>query len=167
MNKKHHVATLAVTIAVCGALFTISGSAQAAVQGALPTKLALKAAEAALAACEAGGYSVTVAIVDREGVTRLMVADDGAGPVGILTSRRKAFTAAALGISTGAIAAHVKASGEPFPPLDPEILILPGGLPIRSHGVVIAGVGVGGADKSEKDEACAQAGIDAIAGELN
>ena len=124
----------------------------------LPAALAAKGAETALAACAAQGYHVTVTIVDREGVTRALIVGDGAGPVSISTSRRKAYTSAALGISTGVM------QGQPAPPaaIDPDILPLAGGLPIKSGDEVIGAIGVGGADRSDKDEACAQAGLDVI-----
>ncbi|WP_408510607.1 GlcG/HbpS family heme-binding protein [Paraburkholderia sediminicola] len=127
----------------------------------------MKAAQNALAACSSVGYRVTVSIVDREGVTRVFLVGDGAGPISVTTSRRKAYTAAALGVSTGEMAKHAAASGHPPPAIDPEILTLAGGLPIISHDVVIGGIGVGGADVSEKDETCARAGLDSIKEQLN
>ena len=124
----------------------------------LPIALAAKAAEAALSACTAQGYRVTVTIVDREGVTRAQLVGDGAGPVSISTSRRKAYTSAALGIPTSLMAS------QPAPPVsvDPDILPLAGGLPIVSGDQVVGAIGVGGADRSDKDEACAKAGLDSI-----
>ena len=132
----------------------------------LPARLAVRAADAALNACAAGGYRVSVSIVDREGVTRALIVGDGAGPISITTSRRKAYTSAALGISTGDM------QRQPPPPrpvlqIDPEILPLGGGLPIRRGDAVIAAIGVGGADRPDKDEACAQAGLDAIKADLD
>jgi uncharacterized protein GlcG (DUF336 family) len=46
--------------------------------------------------------------------------------------------------------------------MNEQILILGGGLPIKAGEEVIGGIGVGGAPGGEKDEACAQAGIDTI-----
>ena len=135
--------------------------------GALPARLAIKAAEAALNACSADGYRVSVSIVDREGVTRVLLVGDGAGPISVTSSRRKAYTAAALGVSTGDMQRQPPPPGGGAVQLDPEILPLAGGLPIRRHDAVIAAIGVGGADRSDKDEACAQAGLDAIKDQLN
>lgn len=47
--------------------------------------------------------------------------------------------------------------------MDPQLLIL-GGLPIVVNDGVVGGIGVGGAPGGHLDEACAQAGIDAILG---
>jgi uncharacterized protein GlcG (DUF336 family) len=46
--------------------------------------------------------------------------------------------------------------------MNPEILILGGGLPIEIGGEVVGGIGVGGAPGAHLDDACAQAGLDAI-----
>src|SRR5574341_485444 len=43
-----------------------------------------------------------------------------------------------------------------------DILMLGGGLPIEIGGDVIGGIGVGGAPGGHLDDACAQAGLDAI-----
>ena len=47
----------------------------------LPLSLALKAAQATLAAC--ADPLVTVTVTDREGVARVVLVGDAAGPVGI------------------------------------------------------------------------------------
>ena len=43
-----------------------------------------------------------------------------------------------------------------------KMLILAGGLPIKADEEVVGGIGVGGAPGGDKDEICAQAGIDKI-----
>jgi uncharacterized protein GlcG (DUF336 family) len=50
--------------------------------------------------------------------------------------------------------------------MNENILILGGGLPIKAGDEVIGGIGVGGAPGGEKDEACAQAGIEKISARL-
>jgi uncharacterized protein GlcG (DUF336 family) len=131
----------------------------------ISARLAAKAVLAALTTCAEEGYRVTVTIVDREGVTRAQLVGDGAGPISITTSRRKAYTSAALGVNTVAYGKLVsKYTG---PPIDPELVTFAGGLPIVSHGAVIGGIGVGGAYREEQDEACAQAGLDAVKDLLN
>ena len=133
----------------------------------LPIAAAMQAAETALTSCAAQGYRVSVSVVDREGVQRLLLVGDGAGPISITTSRRKAYTSAALGVSTGDMQRQAAASNQPPPAIDPEILALAGGLPIRMGDQVVAAIGVGGADRSDKDEACAAAGLDRIRDQLN
>ena len=46
--------------------------------------------------------------------------------------------------------------------MDRSILILGGGLPIEINGEMVGGIGVGGAPGAHLDDACAQAGLDAI-----
>jgi uncharacterized protein GlcG (DUF336 family) len=46
------------------------------------------------------GLRLAVAVVDSGGIARVLLADDGAGPIAIETARRKAYTAAVNGFST-------------------------------------------------------------------
>jgi uncharacterized protein GlcG (DUF336 family) len=158
-----HVALLALALLV--------GTAQAQTvelpqQPYLPIHLALDAASAALAQCQADGYRVSVAVVDRGGVLKVLLRDDGTGPHTVGSSTRKAYTSASLGRPTGELAATVAGNpeAEGLRQMDPQILILAGGLPIVVNEVVVGGIGVGGAPGGQLDEACAQAGIDAILG---
>jgi uncharacterized protein GlcG (DUF336 family) len=133
----------------------------------LPVLVAAKAAKAALAACVAQGLTVTVTITDREGIARVILMSDGAGPTGTITSRRKAYTAASLGISTAQLAKNIAELNIVPSSVDPDLLALAGGFPILRHGAVIGAIGVGGADRGNSDEECAQAGLDSIKSELN
>src|SRR4051794_24677102 len=72
----------------------------------LPLAPAIEAAEAAMAACKAQGYIVAVAIVDRAGNIKVALVADGAD-VRPDVSYRKAYTAAALHITTIELAAKV------------------------------------------------------------
>ena len=64
----------------------LSGAAQAQAQAqatfsirAMTPETALKAAQAALKSCRGAGYQVAVAVVDRMGVTQVMLRDRFAG----------------------------------------------------------------------------------------
>jgi uncharacterized protein GlcG (DUF336 family) len=46
--------------------------------------------------------------------------------------------------------------------MNENVLMLGGGLPIEIGGEVVGGIGVGGAPGAHLDDACAQAGLDAI-----
>jgi uncharacterized protein GlcG (DUF336 family) len=158
-----HVALLALALMV--------GTAQAQTielpqEPYLPLNLALDAASAALAQCQTDGYRVSVAVVDRGGVLKVLLRDDGTGPATVFSSTRKAYTSANLGSSTQEFATLVagNAEAEGLRQLDPQFLILGGGLPIVVNDVVVGGIGVGGAPSGQIDEVCAQAGIDAILG---
>jgi uncharacterized protein GlcG (DUF336 family) len=138
------------------------------VEKALPLVLAMEAAQTALAACEQQGYRVSVAVVDRAGLVRAQLRGDGAGPHTLDSSSRKAYTSASLRLSTLELARMVSQSQAIFGlrEMNEKILILGGGLPIQAGEDVIGGIGVGGAPGSDKDEACAQAGIEKIKARL-
>lgn len=161
-------AILLVLLSSASAYAAAQSTAAAAVdlpqQPYLPLDLAMQAAGAAVAQCEADGYRVSVAVVDRSGVVKVLLRADGTGPHTVSSSTRKAYTAASLGRSTAELAKTVAGNPEVegLRNMDPQILILAGGLPIQVNDVVVGGIGVGGAPGGNLDEACAQAGIDAL-----
>jgi uncharacterized protein GlcG (DUF336 family) len=119
-----------------------------------------------LEACKKDGYRVSVSVVDRAGVLRAMGRGDGAGPHTVDSSRKKAYTASSLRRPTTELAELITKM-QPLQSLrdmNPEILILGGGLPIEISGDVVGAIGVGGAPGAHLDDACAQAGLDAIGG---
>lgn len=123
--------------------------AQALVQGALD-------------AADAGGWRISVAVVDQHGNLTAFARHDGSTLAGVLSSQSKAWTAAATGASTGALQpltepgqpiyglAYAGAPDRPFTPI-------PGGLPIHTaDGVLIGGIGIGGAPEPADDEQIAE-----------
>jgi uncharacterized protein GlcG (DUF336 family) len=130
----------------------------------LPLFMANKALQAAIEACRKDGYRVSASVVDRAGVLRAMGRADGAGSHTVESSRKKAYTTASLRRPTTELAEMVAKvpTLEALRDMNPEILILGGGLPIEISGEVVGGIGVGGAPGAYLDDACAQAGLDAI-----
>ena len=130
-------------------------------QSILTLELATKAALAALAKCRDQGYTVSVAVVGRGGILKVLTRADGAGPHTVDSSRRKAYTASSLRRSTQELAELVASRPEiqGLRDMNESILILGGGLPIRMNGEVVGGIGVGGAPGAKLDEACARAGL--------
>ena len=128
---------------------------------------ALKAAQAALASCRRSGYQVAVAIVDRSGLAQVVLRDRFAGAHTIEVSTDKAWTAASTRTSTAEIQ-RITAPAEKMSGLRnvPRIVALAGGLPIEAGGSVLGAIGVSGAPGGEADEACAKAGLAAIADDL-
>lgn len=133
------------------------------VQKYLPLALAQQAATAAVAACAAQGYKETVAVLDADGVERVVLRGDGSGAHTLNSAFRKAFTAATFGRPTSAWKAAVAQNPEVgnMQRID-NILFAGGGLPIRAGNELVGAIGAAGAPGFDKDEACAQAGIDAI-----
>src|SRR5205814_9378026 len=62
----------------------------------LTPETALKAAQAALAKCRGDGYQVSVAVVDRAGLTQVLIRDRYAGPHTVETATNKAWSAVSI-----------------------------------------------------------------------
>lgn len=133
-------------------------------ESVLPLVMATKAAQASLESCKKDGYRVSVSVVDRAGLLRAMVRADGAGPHTIDSSRKKAYTAASLRRPTSELADLINKMStlQALREMNDQVLMLGGGLPIEIGGEVVGGIGVGGAPGAHLDDACAQAGLDAI-----
>ncbi len=133
-------------------------------EAVLPLALATKAASVAVEKCTNDGYKVSAAVVDKAGVLKALMRADGAGPHTADSSRRKAYTAGSTGRATSELAElvvkapHLHSLGK----MNEHTLILGGGLPIQFGNEVVGGIGVGGAPGTQFDDACAQAGLDAI-----
>lgn len=144
--------------------FVATAHAELPKQAVLPLELANKIAQAALKKCNADGHRVSIAIVDRGGVTKVLLRADGAGPHTVQSSTKKAYTSASLGRPTSELANMLKERPElqGLRDMDEKILILAGGLPITIEGELVGGIGVGGAPGGHLDEACAKAGLDSL-----
>ena len=125
---------------------------------------ALNAARAALENCRKAGYQVAVAVVDRSGVPQVMLRDRFAGTHTVRVAIDKAWTAASFKIPTSTLAKETQA-GMPMSGLrsHPRVLAIGGALPIEAGGSLVGAIGVSGAPGGEADDACAGAGIKAIA----
>ncbi|WP_033346900.1 GlcG/HbpS family heme-binding protein [Kitasatospora aureofaciens] len=122
---------------------------------------ATRAAQAALDAANKAGQHVSVAVVDRDGVTRVLLKGDGAGPQATESAERKAFTAVSWNAPTSELVKRLAQA----PNLKdiPGTLFLAGGAPAQSKGAPVAGIGVAGAPSGDLDEQFAQAGVAALA----
>ncbi len=133
-------------------------------ESVLPAALAGKAAQAALDFCKKDGYRVSASVVDRAGVLRAMLRADGAGPHTVDSSRKKAYTASSLRRATSELADMIakQPALQALREMNESILMVGGGLPIEIAGEVVGAIGVGGAPGTHLDDACAEAGLDAI-----
>ena len=152
------------TLLSLGLLYTSASAENLPREATLPLTLAMKAAGAALEKCIDDGYRVSVAIVDRAGILRVLLRADGAGPHTPDSSRKKAYTSASLRRPTSEFAELIakKPAVQGLRDMNENILILGGGLPVKMDGEVVGGIGVGGAPGGYLDEACAQVGLDSI-----
>ena len=157
-------------LVVCALLISTPSGAQEALvtYKSLTPEIALDLARAALAECQRRGFQAAVAVVDRFGVTQVMLRDRYAGAHTPATATGKAWTAATFRNSTsnlfavsqpGMMQAGIRSL--------PGAVIIAGGLVVESAGSLVGAIGVSGAPGGDADEACAKAGIEAIQGRLD
>lgn len=127
----------------------------------LTVDAATRAATAALEAARKENQKVTVAVVDRNGNTVVILRGDGAGPQSYESAERKAFTAVSWNAPTSVLVGRLAQA----PNLKdiPGTLFLGGGVPVQANGAPVAGIGVAGAPSGDLDEKFAKAGVDALA----
>ncbi len=113
--------------------------------------------DAAMAEAERRGFGVAVAVVDRGGDPVQQDLMDGAPAGGVAVAQAVAGAAALFGVDSGGLAARFghapgPAAAPDVPPslaipaglVGPPVLGVPGGVPVRDDGWVVAGFGVGG-----------------------
>jgi len=141
-------------------------NAQLLNQKAIPANMAITIAQTVIDTCKTNGYAVSVSIVGRSGELILQVRGDGTGPHTMENSFRKAYTARSFRGPSAALQKRLKD--------DPQLSLIhlsnviasAGAFPIKAGEDVIGAVGVSGAPGGDKDEVCAQAGIDKVADQL-
>lgn len=133
----------------------------------LTPETALTAAQAALAQCRKDGYQVAVAVVDKSGLPQVLLRDRYAGAHTVEVSVNKAWTAVSFKTPTTALVEETQ-PGKPMSGLRslPRFMAAGGGRIIEGAGTLVGGIGVSGAPGGDADDACAQAGIKAIADSL-
>jgi uncharacterized protein GlcG (DUF336 family) len=133
----------------------------------LTPEAALRAAQAALAKCRAEGFQVAVAVVDRSGVTQVLLRDRFAAPHTVDTAQRKAQTSINFKANTAALDREMQ-PGKPAGGLRhlAHVVAVAGGMVIEGGGSLVGAIGVSGAPGPANDDVCATAGIKAIAEDL-
>jgi uncharacterized protein GlcG (DUF336 family) len=131
----------------------------------IPLAMAQVIAQGALAQGQSMGYKVSVAVVDRAGLTLVMLRGDGAGLHTPEGAERKAFTARTFSQPSADFVKRMSDRPDTAGSVHyTHVLALPGGLPIKSGNEVVGAVGVSGSPG--KDDVCSQAGIDKVADQL-
>ena len=161
---------LSLTFVAAFAVFPLgSAIAQVGQSGySLPLALAVKAATKAIATCASNGYPVSAVVVDTSGVIKLEAKGDHSTILTTTSAFRKAYTVVTFGpifrldtSSTFAALAAKNPSGAALATL-PDIALLPGGVAIKVGDEIVAALGIGGSPGGDKDEVCAQAGVESI-----
>src|SRR5579862_5663183 len=167
------MATLLSRLAVAGLASSVvvgwaasPGRAELLTHHDLPYDVALTIAKGAVEACAAKGYPESAVVVDRDGETIVSIRGDNAAPHTVENARRKAYTAMSFRTPTSEYAKRF-ADNNPVVRQQvtlPNVIAIPGGLPIKAGDEVVGGVGVSGSPGV--DEPCVQAGLDKVADQL-
>lgn len=158
---------LALAVAVMGLAGSVLAQEAVFQTKSLTPETALLAAKAAMELCRKQGYQVAVAVVDRAGLTQVLLRDRFAGAHTQEVAVNKAWTAASFKTSTAVLANETQA-GKALSGLRnlPKLMAVAGGLVIEGGGATLGAIAVSGAPGGEADEVCAKAGIKAIAEDL-
>ncbi len=106
------------------------------------------------------GEHVAIAIVDEAGNLLAFARTGHMRLFGRRHAQRKAYTAAVLGMDTGAHAEKLHANGRSVSEMgDPQLTFGQGGVVILRDGVILGGVGVGGYPSGKRDEELARVGL--------
>ncbi|SIR34114.1 Uncharacterized conserved protein GlcG, DUF336 family [Rhizobium sp. RU20A] len=113
----------------------------------------------AVQAAGASGQPQCIVIVDGSGVVLASFRMTGSRYLSLKSATAKARTAASIGAPTHTLPDHAKAALAAA--TGGDVTGLKGGLPIRSGGVLLGGIGVG-SGSGEQDETVARAALAAI-----
>jgi len=123
---------------------------------------AMKVAKATVDACREKGIQIGVTVVDRDGVAQAVLRDTIAPTITLPISEGKAYAAVMFGVPTSELSER---ANTPIGRV-PGVVMSAGGVPIQVAGSLLGGVGVSGAPSGDTDQACAQAGVDAVQTDL-
>ena len=133
-------------------------------QKAISADMALAMVRGTLEKCRADNYRVSVHVLDVDGQVKASARDDGSSEVNYEVSRRKAYTVLTYKRPSSEMekAMANMSAGR----IIPDTFMVGGGVPVKVGNDTIGAIGVGGAPGSDKDEACAAAGLAKIADKL-
>jgi uncharacterized protein GlcG (DUF336 family) len=132
----------------------------------LSPEVALEMAQAALDKCRGEDFQVSVAVVDRMGVVQVLLRDRYAGSHTPDTARQLAWTAVSFRTDTLRLAADTTSAETAGARHIDGVVMIGGGIPVTASGSIVAGIGISGTPTGEANDACARAGIAAVAAKL-
>jgi len=114
-------------------------------------------------AMEKPNEPIAMCIVDAAGNLEAYAKMDNLRMFSRRHAQRKAYTAAVLGMDTGAHAERLHRGGRNIADLgDPMLTFGQGGLVIMKDGVILGGIGVGGYPSGQADEDVSRVGLKAM-----
>ena len=165
MSKVHCLAGVSLAAALACGLAT-SANAQLLQHKDLSSAIATTIALTAVDACKAAGYNVSVHVVGRNGEVLVGLRHHAAGVNTYENSWKKAYTSRTFRTPSGKFAENVGQNPVAGQLFLANITAARGALPIMIGEETIGVVGVSGAPGGDKDEVCAQAGIDKVKDQL-
>jgi len=154
----------AMSIAVAG--LAVPAQTQVLVHKDLSLAMATAIALQAIETCKQNGYNVSVHVVGRNAETLVGIRHHAAGPNTFENSMKKAYTSRTFRIESGKFAENVGQNPVAGQLFLANITAARGALPIKIGEETIGAIGVSGAPGGDKDEVCAQAGIDKVKADL-
>jgi len=152
-------------LAIATALSSTAFAQALITQKNISLAMAQTIAQAALAQCESMGFKVSAAVVDRGGLTIVMLRGDGAGLHTPEGAERKAYTARTFSQPSADFVKRLSDRPDTVGSRQyTRVLALGGGLPIKAGNEVVGAVGISGTPG--KDNVCSPAGIDKVADQL-
>ena len=138
----------------------------ASAQDVIPVKLmsleiAAEIARGAIDACRKDGYQVSVVVVDRSARIQVVMRDVFSNQYFTRLAEGKAQAVILSNTRSGELRSNRADMVDELNLLE-GVFVLQGGLPVQVAGSTIGAVGVSGAPGGDKDEACAQKGIDVV-----
>jgi uncharacterized protein GlcG (DUF336 family) len=132
----------------------------------LTVAIARTIVETSIEACRARGWNTSAVVVDRAGDTIVAMRGDNAIPHTMENARRKAYTARTFRQPT---AEYAKRYADHNPVVMqqvtlPNVIAIPGGVPIKVGDDVIGGVGLSGSPG--KDDECVAVGMEKVKEQL-
>jgi uncharacterized protein GlcG (DUF336 family) len=135
-------------------------------QDVIPVKLmsleiAADIARGAIDTCRKDGYQVSVVVVDRSARIQVVMRDVFSNQYFTRLAEGKAQAVILSNTRSGELRSNRADMVDELNLLE-GVFVLQGGLPVQVAGSTIGAVGVSGAPGGDKDEACAQKGIDVV-----
>ncbi len=146
--------------------FTAPAGAALIMHKVLPLAVARTIVEESIAACAAKGYATSAVVVDIDGEMLVAMHGDGAPVHTLENARRKAYTAMTFKQTT---AEYAKKLQDPNSVAHqqvtlPNVIAIPGGVPIKAGSEVIGGIGLSGSPGVDED--CVNAGLEKVKDQL-
>jgi uncharacterized protein GlcG (DUF336 family) len=156
------------TAAIVASALTVPAPAGAALimHKYLSLAIAKTIVEESIAACAAKGYATSAVVVDADGETLVAMHGDGAPIHTLENARRKAYTAMTFKQTS---AEYAKKLTDPNSVAHqqvtlPNVIAIPGGVPIKAGNDVIGGIGLSGSPGVDED--CVNAGLEKVKDQL-